>query len=166
MVQNQICGLPHTARLTVADEGFPCPSGCPQKQERPVCVPERRLTPAHEHVKPCARGHSGRQGWLDRAELPHHGTVLRHRTTAPCYGTMLRHHATAPRYGTAQQQQVTPPCTTSSSRPAPCRLAAGLQCRSSQEASFRVLHPKQARNLPPHRPHQGRLRKRLHEEVR
>lgn len=24
-----------------------------------MCVPERRLTPAQEHVEPCARGHPG-----------------------------------------------------------------------------------------------------------
>lgn len=128
MVQNQICGLPRAAWLTMVAEGSPCPCGCPQKQERRVCVPERRLTPAQAHVQPCAHGHSGEQGWLGRAELPHHGTAL-------------RHSATARRYGTAQRQQATPPRTTSPSRPAPHRRAAGSRAAVWMFAGSQLQRP-------------------------
>lgn len=109
-MQNQICSLPHAAHLTVEDKWSLCPSGCPQKQERPVYVLEQRLTPAQACVQLCAHSHSRAQGWLDRAELPHHSTALRHRAMALHYGTTLWHGAATAGNAT-MHHKCFPPCS-------------------------------------------------------
>ena len=75
------------------------------------------------------------------------------------YGTALRHGATARRSDSRRLHHA--PQALPAPLPIGGRLAAGLRCGCLQEASFSVLHPKQAGNLPPHRLHRGRLRKEV-----
>jgi len=139
-MQNQICGLPHAGGLTMADKGSPGPSGHPQSQERPVRVPQQRLLPAPACMRLRAHCRCGGTGWPAAAELPWHGTGLRHRAAAWSYVTV-------------QWVPATPARTASPPHPAPGLRAAGSSAaeRVSAGRQLQSPAPRADGGRPPHR---------------